>query len=190
MTITWTDEVYAYVACVYGDGTDPGDCYTRVGYSWRIDPDALDGEQDYGSEAEATAAVAASVRRVWWYDDGDDERTGFYGPYDDEEEARMDAEAHAAEAHEGEPGEDADDVRRRTLEERAGEPDPNGEWCVWWETAGDDPHVVERYASAEAAEASADLKNEALHRQHPGGRLLCGHTVRHLVGGEWVDISD
>jgi len=55
---------------------------------------------------------------------------------------------------------------------------------VYWETIGDDAHVVERYATEEAADAAATLHDEALRSSH-SGQLLCGYSVRHLVDGRW-----
>lgn len=153
-------ESYAYVMCVYGrDGDEPGDCYTRVG---------LD---DAG---------------LWWIDDGDDTvRQDVSGPYTTSEAAEKAAEEVALAAHEGQSGEDADAVRARVLAETAGEPDPGGEWCVYWETSLDDEHVVERYATRAQAEASAEQCQAELVARHPGS-LLCGYGVRYLLCGEWV----
>jgi hypothetical protein len=163
--IAWESEpVAGYVVCVYGDGTEPGDCYTRVG---------------------------VDERGKWWADDGDDtDRVDEYGPYGTRDRAVRKAEAVAEDLHEGDYGEDADDMRERLLSEAAGEPDPDGEYCVYWESAcAEDEHVVARYATGEAAEAAAALANEALHRAHPGGQLLCGHEVRVLDDGEWIEVA-
>jgi hypothetical protein len=185
--ITWTDTTYPYVACCYGaDSDEPGDCYTRVGRSYRLDVDSLDGETDYLSEKDAREAALAAVTTAWWYDDGDDDcRCDTYGPYDSEEEAREAACSAASENDESAAGEDADAMRDRLLTERAGYPDPGGEYCVYWETVGDDAHVVARYATEEAAEAAATLADEALRARH-SGHLLCGYGVRQIVAGDWV----
>lgn len=66
------------------------------------------------------------------------------------------------------------------------ESDPDGEWCVWWETAGSDSHVVERYATRAAAEqavAAHDWPRPGDHTQY-----LCGYTVRRLAadGETWT----
>lgn len=158
--VDWSDETYAYVACVYGaDGDEPGDCYVRV------------GEDDVG---------------LWWLDDGDDdERPDRQGPWNTEEEAREAAEAFAAEQHEGEEGETADEMRERVLRQRAGEPDPKGAWCVYY-CHPDGSHVEERYATRDAAEAAAETAQTALEELYPGGRLLCGYEVRVLIDGRWV----
>lgn len=63
--------------------------------------------------------------------------------------------------------------------------DPDGEWCVYWTTAGDDEHVVARYATEDDAQAVCDERARALSASHPG-HLLCGYEVRSLVDGEWV----
>lgn len=163
--VDWSDEVEAYVACVYGrDGDEPGDCYVRI------------GEDELG---------------LWWLDDGDDdERPNQQGPFNREREARAAAEALAEEQNEAESGEDADDMRDRLLHARAGKPDPKGEWCVYWETAGDDAHVVDRYATHEAAQAAAEIAQAGLQAAHPGGNLLCAYGVRTLTNGEWVEVED
>jgi hypothetical protein len=160
----WSDDAYSYVACLYGaDGTEPGDCTVRV------------GEDDIG---------------LWWLDDGDDDvRESAGGPYDTEEVARDAAERLAASEHEGEAGEDAEAMQDRLLDERAGRPDPDGEWCVWWETAGDDEHAVERYATRDAAEAAAQRSQAGLKSRFPGD-LLCGYTVRQLVDDHWIEVDD
>ena len=161
--IAWqADAAASYVMCVYGDdGAQPGDCYTRVGQ----DEDGW-----------------------WWADDGDDiERPETYGPFRSEAEAREKAQAVADAQNEAEPGEDAEDMLDRSRAEAAGEPDPEGEYAVYWETVGDDAHPVERYSSEEAAEARAAQMQDGLHRSHPGGPLLCGYGVRRLVEGEWVE---
>jgi hypothetical protein len=187
MPITWTTTTYTYVACCYGTyGDEPGDCYTRVGYSYRVDGDSLDSEVDYESEAEAREAAAAAVTTVWWYDDGDDEcRVDTHGPYDTEDEAREEAERVASENNEAQDGEDALLTRTRLLTERAGEPDSEGEYCVYWETQCDDAHAVARYTTYSAAAAAAQLADDALRACHPGP-LLCGYGVRQLDDGEWV----
>lgn len=156
------DKTYGYVACVYGDdGDQPGDCYLRVG-------------QDEAGR--------------WWIDDGDDDvRTDVRGPHVAEGQARAAAAAAAKEQDESDGADDAADLAERRLRERAGEPDPDGAWCVWWETVGDDSHPEERYATRDAAEAAAELAQQRLEQSHPGGGLLCGYTVRRLADGRWVE---
>jgi len=69
------------------------------------------------------------------------------------------------------------------------ETDPEGTWCVWWETVGDDSHVVDRYASrveAEQAVAAHDWPRPGDHTQY-----LCGYGVRRLDDdGEWTTDDD
>jgi hypothetical protein len=69
------------------------------------------------------------------------------------------------------------------------ETDVGGEWCVYWETVGDDDHVVERYASEADAEKVCAAKDRALRGANPGN-LLCGYSVRQLVDGEWVHLEE
>jgi hypothetical protein len=63
--------------------------------------------------------------------------------------------------------------------------DPEGEWCVYWDTVGDDAHVVARYATEGDAQAVCDERARALKASQPGD-LLCGYEVRCLVDSEWV----
>lgn len=142
----------AYVV-VGGDG-QPCDCYTRIG---------------------------AHPAGVWYVDDGDDDtRTDTHGPYLSEEAAEEASRRTASEQHEGLAGEDAEDMQHRLLVERAGEPDPEGQYCVYWWTVGEDEKVVDRYPTADAAEAAAEIAQIALEVKHPGGGLLCGYEARLL----------
>jgi hypothetical protein len=113
--------------------------------------------------------------------------------YETEEAARAAAEEYASENHEGEEGEDAEKYLVRQLEEAAGDPCDDGEYCVYWTTAGDDEYVVARYETSEQAEAAAEIKNKALHEHNPG-QLLCGFEARQLtsVDGhmQWVAIEE
>jgi hypothetical protein len=155
--IEWEPNAAAdYVACCYGpEGDQPGDCYTRLG-------------QDEDGQ--------------WWVDDGDDTvRCDTYGPFATREEAREAAEALAASQDEADADEDAEAMLDRMRTETAGEPDPQGEWCVYWETVGDDARVVERYETELQAEARAAQLDAALNERHPGGNLLCGYAVRQLL---------
>ena len=61
--------------------------------------------------------------------------------------------------------------------------DPDGEWACYWDTVGDDAHVVSRHSTREEAEqamAAHDWPGPTDHTAY-----LCGYTVRHLVDGEW-----
>lgn len=109
------------------------------------------------------------------------------GAYDDEDVAISRAMKYADEEGNADEDESAEEYIARLREERATEDeDPSGEWCVYWQTSGDDDHVVQRYASPEGAACAAALKNAGLKAQHPG-HLLCGYEVRSLVDGEWVE---
>lgn len=158
-------ESHAYIACCYGrDGDEPGDCYIRVGR------DSLG---------------------FWWIDDGDDDERGYLrGPFRDAAAADETAAEWAAEQDEGDDSPSAAAMLERSLRATAGDPDPAGPYAVWWETVGDDAHIVDRYPSRDAADAAARLANAELHAHHPGGRLLCGYEVRALVGGKWEEIDD
>ena len=68
------------------------------------------------------------------------------------------------------------------------EADPEGEWACYWDTAGDDAHVVSRHTTrdeAEQAVASHDWPR-------PGDRTqyLCGFEIRQLVDDGWVTPSE
>jgi len=108
--------------------------------------------------------------------------------------SRKDAESAAedfAEEHdESNAGENAAAYLERRLEEIAGEPDPDGEYCVYWDTTGDDEGPGKRYASPEAATAAAELANQGLHKHNPGGNLLCGYEPRRLVNGKWIGLDE
>ena len=64
------------------------------------------------------------------------------------------------------------------------EEDPTGEWACYWDTAGNESHVVGRYATRESAEQSVAAKDWP----KPGDNTnyLCGYCVRELVDGKWV----
>lgn len=94
-----------------------------------------------------------------------------------------------AEEHDEGNGRTAEDYLYKKLVDTAGKPDPKGEWCVYWETVGDDAHVVERYPTEDAARAAAEITSGELEETHPGGRLLCGYSVRQLVEGEWSRLT-
>lgn len=100
------------------------------------------------------------------------------------------AEELASEMDESDGTQDAEQYLRAGLERQAGDPDPAGEWCVYWETALDDAGPRARYATRAAAEAAARLADADLRRHHPGGGLLCGHSVRVLDGSVWVEVSE
>jgi hypothetical protein len=114
--------------------------------------------------------------------------------YETEEAAREAAEEFASENDEGEAGEDAEKYLARQLEEAAGDPCDDGEYCVYWSSAcKEDEGVSARYETAEQATAAAEINNKGLHEHNPG-QLLCGFEVRQLtsVDGhmQWVAIEE
>lgn len=66
------------------------------------------------------------------------------------------------------------------------ETDPDGEYCLWWSTVGDDdgPRPAKRYATYADAAAACQLAQLEL-RVRNRGKLLCGFAVGVLVDGEW-----
>ena len=64
------------------------------------------------------------------------------------------------------------------------ETDPEGEYACYWDTCGDDAHVVARYSTRETAEQAVAAKDWP----GPGDstNYLCGYVVRELVDGNWV----
>jgi hypothetical protein len=108
--------------------------------------------------------------------------------YDSEDAARSAASAFASERHEAETDEDAEQYLRRQTEERADEPDDDGEWCIYWATSLEDSGPRARYATREQAEAAAEIANDDLRQAHRG-HLLCGYEVRRLVADEWRRIE-
>ena len=101
--INWTSTEYHYTARLYGHvGGHPGDCYTRVGYSYQIDTSSIDEEEKYTTALEALLAAGAAIALVWWYDDGDDTvRDAPEGPFGSEDDAHDAAEEAAAGSDEG-----------------------------------------------------------------------------------------
>jgi hypothetical protein len=69
------------------------------------------------------------------------------------------------------------------------EPDSAGGYAVYWETVGDDDHVVARYATQEAALAVCAQRNREFAARNPSGggtTYLCCYGVRVLDAGKWV----
>jgi hypothetical protein len=64
------------------------------------------------------------------------------------------------------------------------ETDPEGEYACYWDTCGNDEHVVARYSTRELAAQAVAAKDWP----GPGDRTkyMCGYVVRELVAGEWV----
>lgn len=68
------------------------------------------------------------------------------------------------------------------------QPSDDGEYCVYWETVGDDEGPLRRYDSYEAALAVCDqYQREFSARQQ---NALCGYSVRVLVDGKWESAED
>lgn len=69
------------------------------------------------------------------------------------------------------------------------QPDPDGEYCVFWHTVFDESGNEDRYATQEDAEAVAAERDREFAAAHPGQKIR-GYGVRQLVNGEWVTIED
>jgi len=165
-------ETVATFVCTFESGTDqPGACDVEVqigcaGSAWY-----LRSNDDAGGS-----------------DDCDDTA------YETEEAAREAAEEYASENDEAEAGENSEKYLARHLEEAAGEPCDDGEYCVYWASAcKEDEGVSARYETAEQATAAAEIKNKGLHQHNPG-QLLCGFEVRQLTSDDghmkWVAIEE
>jgi hypothetical protein len=149
-----------------------------------------DDDDEGACDVDVQVGDAAGVWFVRTTDDaggGDD--SADHTIYASRDAAEAAAAELAWERDEAEPSEDAEDYLRRRLIDRAGEPDPDGDYCVYWDTALDDSGPRERYASAEAATAAAEIAQRRLEDHHPGGRLKCGYSVRVLMDGEWQQID-
>ncbi len=71
--------------------------------------------------------------------------------------------------------------------------DPEGGYCVYWETVGDDARPLKRYATREQASEMCDVFSRSFAQNNPSGgatRMLCGHSVRELIDGEWFECDD
>lgn len=66
--------------------------------------------------------------------------------------------------------------------------DPAGEYALYWETVGDDAHIVSRHATLEQAKQAVRAKDWPRPGDHTA--YLCGYSVRQLVGGEWVGVTE
>jgi len=68
------------------------------------------------------------------------------------------------------------------------ETDPEGDWACYWDTCGDDAHVVTRHASREDADQAVAAKDWP----GPGDstNYLCGYVTRELQDGKWVRPED
>lgn len=146
-----------------------------------------DGNSDGACDVEVQIGEAGGSWYLHTRDDAGGADEAGDTAYATEDAARAAAEAYADERHEAQTGEDAEGYLARRLSERAGEPDPDGEWGCYWSTVGDGSEVRERYESREQAEAAVESANEQLHAANPGGQLLCGYEVRRLVDGRWIE---
>lgn len=139
-------------------------------------------EADDDSEGACDVEVQVGMAHGAWFirttDDGGGSDEAPDTAYATRDEAVTAAEEFA-EAHDECDGRTAEDYLHKKLVDTAGKPDPKGEWCVYWEAAGD-KSVVDRYPNEAAAIAAAELANQQLHAANPGGRLLCGYSVRRL----------
>lgn len=158
--IEW-EAVASYVACCYGpDGDEPGDCSVRI------------GEDEIGR---------------WWIDDGDDtDRVDIHGPFATREAAEEAAEALAEEMGEGLPGEDAEDVATRLLDEAVEEEDADGDYGVRYSEYSTPD---ERYATVDQAAAACRRAQRGLEKSNPGTQLLSYYEVVERVDGEWVSVE-
>jgi hypothetical protein len=71
--------------------------------------------------------------------------------------------------------------------------DPNGQYAVWWETIGDDAHIVNRYNSYEAAQAVCDEYQREFLSRHPhsgGVTYRCGFGVRMFCDDGWYSVDE
>lgn len=148
--------------------------------------------EECGEEIVGDGAASVVERTVWYIrtqDDAGGSDEAEDDEYVSEELATVFAEEFAAE-RDGDVTENAEEYLARKARERAGEPSATGEYCVYWETSLDDSGPRERYETAEQAEAAANLANDGLRANNPGGNLLCGFAARQLVDGEWVQIEE
>lgn len=78
-------------------------------------------------------------------------------------------------------------------EEEITEPDedPDGEFCLWWVTSGEDggPRTDTRYATLEDARAACQLAEHGLRTTHRG-TLLCGYGIGMLTEDGWRKLDD
>jgi len=162
------------------DKSDVYDWETVATYVATFDAD--DGEGACDVEVQVGTAQGAWFLRT--KDDGGGSDEAPETAFATRDEAVTAAEEFAEE-HDECDGMTAEDYRHKKLVSAAGKPDPKGKWCVYWETVGDDAHVVDRYPTEDAARAAAEIASGELEEKHPGGRLLCGYSVRQLVAGEW-----
>jgi hypothetical protein len=64
------------------------------------------------------------------------------------------------------------------------ETDPLGKWACYWDTSGNEAHVVARYSTRETAEQAVAAKDWP--RPGDSTAYLCGFVIRELEDGKWV----
>ena len=148
-----------------------------------------DGDGEGACDVSVEIGESDGVWFVRTRDDAGGEDDADDSAYETRDEAVAAAEEFAEEHDESDGASDAESYLLAAAEAQAGEPDPDGAWCVYWETALDDFGPRSRYATQEQAEAAAEIANADLRAANPGGNLLCGFSVRALVDGEWTDIE-
>lgn len=90
----------------------------------------------------------------------------------------------------GDPKEQVAEARKQIAD--AGR-DADGEFCVYWETVGDDSGARSRYSTAESALAACALAQDGFDASNPrsgGVTYLCGFGVRQLVDDRWEEIAE
>lgn len=79
-----------------------------------------------------------------------------------------------------------DGIDRGTIN---GAEDPEGEYALYWDTVGDDSHVVARYRTFAAASAAVRLRHWPPTADRT--QYLCGYSVRRLsADGRWGSCCD
>jgi len=159
--------------------------WDTVAYFVRTFPDdSVTGEGACDVEVQVGAFDGVWFLRTTDDAGGDDDCDGTV--YSTRSKAEAAAAEFAADCDEGD-GEVAEEYLARKLEEQAGDPDPDGTWCVYWTTV-DDEYPEDRYPTRDAATAACEIAQAALVQHAPGG-LLCGYSVAHLVDGKWAEVK-
>lgn len=71
--------------------------------------------------------------------------------------------------------------------------DPDGEYCVYWDTVLEDARPLKRYSTLEDAIAVRDQLDREFRQSNPSGgttTYLCGYGVRQLIDGDWCAIEE
>lgn len=66
--------------------------------------------------------------------------------------------------------------------------DPDGTYSVWWETVGDDAHLVARYTTGDLAKQAVEAHDFPAPGDHTN--YLCGYGVRELISGRWASVEE